>query len=122
MSIELFATAGSVEKDLRSHVVIVVDDGALTGLEKETAPIPANRIASAVTYAVILPLVQRSDEGETVKAIQQLLGLHGCDPGSVDGEFGKNTKAAVEKLQTRPKSEVDGKVGGDTWAVLLGRR
>ena len=25
MSIELFATAGSVEKDLRSHVVIVVD-------------------------------------------------------------------------------------------------
>ena len=25
MAIELFATAGSVEKDLRNHVVIVVD-------------------------------------------------------------------------------------------------
>lgn len=117
-----YLRAGDILLNPGSHVVIVVDDGALTGLEKETAPIPANRIASAVTYAVILPLVQRSDEGETVKAIQQLLGLHGCDPGSVDGEFGKNTKAAVEKLQTRTKIEVDGKVGGDTWAVLLGRR
>ena len=115
-----YLRTGDILLNPGSHVVIVLDDGAFAGLEQRA--IPANQIASARTYAVVLPLVQRGDSGATVKAIQQLLVLRGYDPGGVDGEFGKNTKAAAEKLQAAADIEVDGKVGGDTWAVLLGRR
>ena len=103
-----------------SHVVMVLDDGPMANRSQE-AEKPVNNIASAVTYSVVLPLVQRGDTGELIKAIQQLLLLRGCDPGTVDGEFGKNTRTAVEKLQEEAKIEVDGKVGGDTWSVLLGK-
>ncbi len=103
-----------------SHVVMVLDDGPMASRSHE-AEKPANNIASAVTYSVVLPLVQRGDIGEMVRAIQQLLLLRACDPGTVDGEFGKNTRAAVGKLQEAAKIEVDGKVGGDTWSVLLGK-
>lgn len=98
-----------------SHVVMVLDDGPMANHQE------ANKIASAVTYSVVLPLVQRGDSGEPVEAIQQLLLLRGCDPGKVDGEFGKNTAAAVKELQKKAEIEVDGKVGGETWAVLLGK-
>lgn len=100
-----------------SHVVMVLDDGDFATLK----PKPHNKIASSVTYSMVLPLVKRGDEGELVKTIQQLLLLRDCDPGDVDGEFGKNTRAAVEQLQGKAKIEVDGKVGGDTWTVLLGK-
>ena len=115
-----YLRAGDILLNPGSHVVIVLDDGIFAGLAQKQHS--ENQIASGRTYAVVLPLVQRGDGGETVRAIQQLLVLRGCGPGGVDGEFGKNTKAAVEKLQAGAQIEVDGKVGGDTWAVLLGRR
>ena len=115
-----YLRAGDILLNPGSHVVTVLDDGAFAGLEQKQQP--ENQIASSRTYAADLPLVQRGDRGETVRAIQQLLVLRDCDPGGVDGQFGKNTKAAVEALQAKAGIEVDGKVGGDTWAVLLGRR
>ena len=96
-----------------SHVVMVLDNGAGgTG---------SSEISGTVTYEVVLPLVKRGDKGELVRSIQQLLVLRNADPDGVDGDFGGKTKAAVEKLQARAGIEVDGKVGIDTWSVLLGK-
>ena len=96
-----------------SHVVMVLENG--TGENR------SNEISGRVTYAVVLPLVKRGDKGELVRSIQQLLVLRDADPDGVDGDFGRKTKAAVEKLQARAGIEVDGKVGIDTWSVLLGK-
>lgn len=115
-----FLRAGDILLSPGSHVVIVLDDGVFAVLEQQGTS--GNKTRSTVTYSLKLPLVQSGDAGETVRAMQQLLLLRGCDPGDVDGKFGKNTKASVEKLQESAGIEIDGKVGGDTWAVLLGRR
>lgn len=107
--------AGDILLNPGSHVVIVLDSSPVAGEEK------CNEIRSAVTYTVVLPLVCRGDRGELVKSIQQLLHLRGADPGEVDGAFGKNTEAAVQVLQGKAAIEIDGKVGIDTWAALLGK-
>ena len=106
--------AGDILLNPGSHVVIVLDTSSLTGEDK------VNTVRSGVTYAVVLPLVCRGDRGELVRSIQQLLHLRGADPGEVDGAFG-NTEAAVKHLQEKAAIEIDGKVGGDTWAALLGK-
>lgn len=112
-----YLRAGDILLNPGSHVVIVLDGGRLEKME----PAAANVIASSVRYSVALPLVRRGDKGKTVKAIQALLALWGCDPGAVDGDFGRNTRTAVEELQGRACIGTDGEVGGDTWAVLLGK-
>ena len=104
-----------------SHTVMALENGVLAGNNAPAAATAKNDIASSVTYSVKLPLVKSGDEGEIVKTIQQLLILRGADPGEVDGEFGKNTRAAVEELQRKANIEDDGKVGGETWPVLLGK-
>lgn len=95
-----------------SHVVMVLDDGKTES---------RNEIASKVIYRMALPLVKHGDRGELVRSIQQLLLLRHADPGGVDGEFGQKTEAAVKKLQGEAGIEVDGKVGIDTWSILLGK-
>ena len=104
--------AGDILLKPGSHVVIVLDDGG--GACR-------NEISGSITYCVMLPLVKSGDRGDLVRAIQQLLVLHHADPEGVDGEFGRKTRAAVEKLQAHAGIEVDGKVGIDTWSVLLGK-
>lgn len=113
--------AGDVLCNEGAHVVVVLDDGANAGVvEAPAAPVSANEIRSGATYSVKLPLVQKGDEGPVVEAIQSLLKLANCDPGTVDGKFGSRTQTAVTDLQHRNGLETDGKVGGQTWPVLLG--
>lgn len=113
--------AGDVLCNEGAHVVVVLDDGANAGVvEAPAAPVSANKIRSGATYSVRLPLVQKGDEGPVVEAIQSLLKLANCDPGTVDGEFGIRTQAAVVAFQHANGLETDGKVGGHTWSVLAG--
>ena len=58
--------------------------------------------------------------GEDVRQCQERLKIKGCDPGSIDGVFGNNTKQAVLKFQeeNNDKLEVDGVVGQRTWEAL----
>lgn len=63
------------------------------------------------------------DQGEEVKVLQQMLKLHGYKL-SIDGDFGKLTRAAVVQFQSShvdrngvPLSP-DGKVGPKTWGAL----
>jgi peptidoglycan hydrolase-like protein with peptidoglycan-binding domain len=56
--------------------------------------------------------LRRGDEGDAVKALQQLLQL------AVDGKFGPNTEAAVRQFQRDQNMVPDGIVGPRTWAKL----
>lgn len=57
------------------------------------------------------PLSQGSS-GAEVTQLQQVLTELGFDPGSIDGQFGPNTRAAVEAFQTAHAPPADG-----TWAA-----
>lgn len=76
-----------------------------------------------------LPLLKEGNEGETVRAVQLLLIGNGisCGKHGADGEYGPDTKNAVECLQEEMNQqgiplEVDGIVGPETYAALLGLR
>jgi peptidoglycan hydrolase-like protein with peptidoglycan-binding domain len=43
----------------------------------------------------------------------------GVTPQGIDGDFGPNTKAAVEAFQNWGNVQADGIVGDQTWAVSL---
>ena len=68
---------------------------------------------------VTLPILRKGSRGASVKALQTLLNGWGFKCGSVDGDFGKNTLAAVKSFQSSKKISVDGVVGKITWTNLL---
>lgn len=90
--------------------------------EKPAAPQEPKR------YAVNLPLLKRGSYGESVKAAQAILILSGFSVNGYiiggrerpDGDFGPATETAVKAFQLSEGLEVDGEIGGDTWAALLG--
>jgi peptidoglycan hydrolase-like protein with peptidoglycan-binding domain len=55
---------------------------------------------------------QPHGSGNAVSRLQHALGM------SPDGEFGRETEAAVRRLQARHGLNVDGVVGAETWALL----
>lgn len=69
-----------------------------------------------------LRTLHKGDEGEDVKALQILLIGYGysCGGYGVDGDFGRDTEDAVRRYQRDNGLEVDGIVGPETWAELLG--
>lgn len=77
----------------------------------------------AVTVAeVYLPELQKGDKGESVRAMQILLIGRGfdCGPDGADGDFGKNTDAALRGYQIQYALGADGICGVRTWSKLLG--
>ena len=67
-----------------------------------------------VTVQVSLPVLRKGCEGESVKALQRLLGV------ADDGIFGAKTQAAVIAFQNKKGLAGDGVVGQLTWNKLLG--
>ena len=65
--------------------------------------------------------IRKGCKGDTVKECQALLERHGYSVGSygIDGDFGKDTLAAVKAFQKDHGLEADGIVGPKTWTVLL---
>lgn len=118
-----YLLAGDVLCRERGHAVMVIDDGPKADVSEPGAtaePEAENKIRSGVTYPVRMPLVQKGDSGPIVESLQVLLILRGHSPGEVDGEFGSKTQAAVVALQKAKGLETDGKVGGQTWPVVMG--
>lgn len=70
---------------------------------------------------IALDELQKGSEGEQVKTVQRLLKAMNYSIGKdgVDGDFGKNTDAAVRKFQKANGLGVDGIVGQNTWTALL---
>lgn len=67
-------------------------------------------------------ILDRGLEGEDVKRLQERLQDLGYYDGSIDGDFGRRTDAAVKEFQAKVfgLAEADGKVGQKTWAKLWG--
>jgi len=72
------------------------------------------------TVKVNLPVLGNGSSGGAVEALQMLLNCNGYSCGTVDGEFGPKTDAAVEKFQKAKGLKQDGIVGVNTWPAILG--
>jgi len=68
----------------------------------------------AIIYRLTLPMMT----GDKVRQIQQALAAKGFNPGSLDGEFGPHTHAAVVAFQLSQGLVPDGEVGPQTAAAL----
>ena len=90
--------------------------------ECDTAPVKPKRLEG-------MPLLKLGAKGETVRALQILLIGNGisCGKHGADGEYGPDTKNAVECFQEEMNVqgiplEIDGECGPETWAAVLGVR
>lgn len=74
------------------------------------------------TCTVTLPVLERGNKGDTVKAMQQLLIAkgYGCGTSGDDGSFGGATEGALTIYQKAKGLEQDGVCGPATWGKLLG--
>ncbi|KAF3884734.1 MULTISPECIES: peptidoglycan-binding domain-containing protein [Nostocales] len=91
-----------------------------------------NTVLEAAARSISLPLVVQGDNGDAVKFLQQLLNAYrskigdgSTAPLQEDGDFGRNTFAAVVRFQQEYRAvigdstfSVDGKVGPLTWRAL----
>jgi peptidoglycan hydrolase-like protein with peptidoglycan-binding domain len=64
------------------------------------------------------PLIRRGDQGTAVFRAQRALRRTPDLSVALDGDFGPDTEAAVERFQEGAGLDVDGIVGDDTWAAL----
>lgn len=87
---------------------------------KTTAPPATPAWISGCTYYSGTELTDYGDKGQRVVQVQCMLTKRGYSVGGsgVDGEFGRNTQAAVKQFQSAKGLEVDGQVGPNTWAAL----
>ena len=74
----------------------------------------AKEVPVELPASVVLPSLGKNSQGESVKALQRLLGV------ADDGIFGVKTEAAVIAFQTGKGLAGDGLVGPLTWRKLLG--
>jgi len=72
------------------------------------------------TVKVNLPVLGNGSSGGAVEALQMLLNCNGYSCGTVDGDFGPKTEAAVKKFQKANGLKEDGIVGENTWSAILG--
>jgi len=69
---------------------------------------------------VQLPTIRQGNNGYWTKSVQALCKDKMSQNVVVDGNFGPATTQAVKNVQTFFKTNVDGVVGPETWAILLG--
>ncbi|MBD0262578.1 MAG: peptidoglycan-binding protein [Tolypothrix sp. Co-bin9] len=69
-----------------------------------------------------MPILRVGMRGPEVVKLQERLKRLGFLDGSVDGDFGASTEAAVKAAQQRYGLEADGVAGGATWDALSRRR
>jgi N-acetylmuramoyl-L-alanine amidase len=82
---------------------------------------PAAAVASSGNSAPLGPPVLRAEAaGPAVAQLQRELQELGYYQGPIDGGFGAQTQASVEKFQADQQLFVDGVVGPSTWDALSG--
>jgi N-acetylmuramoyl-L-alanine amidase len=87
--------------------------------EAPATPQPAATVASSGFSAPLGPPVLRAEAvGPAVAQLQRELQELGYYQGPIDGGFGAQTQASVEKFQADQQLFVDGVVGPSTWDAL----
>lgn len=94
--------------------------------DSSAAPSPAPAPAPVrPETGVQLPLLRLGSREEAVRTVQILCGRRGYFPANSgtpempDGDFGPATDAAVRAVQAAAHISVDGRVGQETWPVLI---
>ncbi|HEY9857588.1 MAG TPA: peptidoglycan-binding protein [Stenomitos sp.] len=64
------------------------------------------------------PILKQGAKGDPVRRLQERLKELGFDPGSVDGDLGPKTVAAIKRFQEQKGLTADGVVGPKTWDQL----
>jgi hypothetical protein len=105
-----YASMADGEEDQEPIVVEPGDDNT----------VPA--VQAGIAYQVQLPLLINGCRGCCVESAQLLMIGKGYSvgPWGADGDFGYATEAAVKAFQVAHGLEIDGEIGGETWAALLG--
>lgn len=94
---------------------------AQEALDYGQAPAPVSNPVNTNTKEIPdMDMLKKGSSGYQVKVLQTLLKLNGYDCGSVDGQFGGKTYAAVVAYQKAHGLVADGIVGPKTWNKLLG--
>ena len=90
--------------------------GELTGVDYSGAGEPP----AADTADPAKPVLRKGSKGQAVREMQALLEKRGYDlgPCGTDGDFGKDTEAAVKRFQQDRGLAVDGICGPATWKGL----
>ncbi len=91
------------------HRVFLVEDGVVGSLTWQ---------ALYKGGPVNMPVLSQGSKGKTVSTLQGLLKTTKDYKGAVDGEFGSQTKTAVQAFQKRSGLVADGVVGDRTWYAL----
>jgi len=79
-----------------------------------------NRYYPSNTFSISgLPTLMKGDQNVYVCVLQEALQLYGYSIGSIDGIFGKNTEAAVKKMQEEAGLDPDGIVTRLEWHSIL---
>ncbi|GHH86290.1 serine/threonine-protein kinase [Streptomyces capitiformicae] len=118
--------SGGGNDGARPTATVTATSGGGTGNTPSTAPTKtATKPAdppwlTQCTYYSGTELTQYGDENKRVTQVQCMLVNRGYGIGSagVDGQFGKDTLAAVKQFQSDKRLSVDGDVGVNTWAAL----
>lgn len=93
-----------------------------SSLATSSSTINSKSSLSKGTCQVELSVLRKGSKGQSVKALQAMLVGFGysCGAAGIDGDFGSGTESAVKKYQKNMGLAVDGIVGRNTWAKLLG--
>lgn len=75
--------------------------------------------ASAENEPDKYPKLEKGDAGNYVTQAQMRLKAAGFLRDTADGVFGEKTLAAVKSFQKKYKLTADGKIGADTWEMLM---
>lgn len=127
---------------MKGHVGVYIGDGYVVEARGHAFGVVKTKLASRgwtkwgycpyVTYGeedddMKLPMIKKSSQGDTVKALQAMLVGYGYNLGNfgenkngVDGDFGTATHNAVVSFQKKNGLDPDGIVGPLTWNKLLG--
>ncbi len=84
-------------------------------LSMAPAPMPTSLGAAIIDDRRIL---ERGWKGDAVRELQEFLGWSGI-PVDIDGDYGRQTRAAVKEYQRRSDIGVDGRVGPETYQAIL---
>src|SRR6267154_1966098 len=96
---------------------------------QQGASLVVDGIVGPLTWAALpngapMPKLREGSTGAVVRSLQQVLsngasGQWNTSPGTIDGDFGPNTRASVQAFQTWGGVTSDGVLGDQTWAVSL---